>query len=83
MEKIIHFLFCCPLRQYEFQRPDGNFLIADTLYNIGHSHATDDILIETYSDIEFIQQRDSRLAVSLQCILTADTVTFDEDQRKK
>ncbi|CUM55887.1 unnamed protein product [Debaryomyces tyrocola] len=85
------FIFFCvmPFTEYEFEGPDGNLLNPDTLRKASLSQATDNILIRTFSDIEFepfneeIPER--RLANGLQCILRTDLFsnTFSEDQRKK
>ncbi|CUM55074.1 unnamed protein product [Debaryomyces fabryi] len=49
------FIFLCviPFIEYEFQGNDGNLLNPDTLHNACPSHATDNLLIGTFSDIEF------------------------------
>lgn len=42
-----------PFREYEFQGSHGNLLNPDTLHNACPSNATDNLLIRTFSDIEF------------------------------
>ena len=85
------FIFFCvmPFTEYEFQGKDGNLLNPDTLHIACPSDATDNLLIGTFSDIEFesLNQEilEDRLAANLQCILKTDLFsnTFSEDQRKK
>ena len=85
------FIFFCvmPFTEYEFQGKDGNLLNPDTLHIACPSEATDNLLIGTFSDIEFesLSQEilEDRLAANLQCILKTDLFsnTFSEDQRKK
>ena len=85
------FIFFCvmPFTEYEFEGPDGDLLNPDTLRKTGLSQATDNILIRTFSDIEFESFNEeipeSRFANNLQCILRTDLFsnTFSEDQRKR
>ena len=85
------FIFFCvmPFTEYEFQGSDGKLLDPDTLHIACPSEATDNLLIGTFSDIEFESFNEeipeSRLAANLQCILKTDlfSSTFSEDQRKR
>ena len=49
------FIFFCvmPFTEYEFQGYDGKLLNPDTLHIACPSEATDNLLIGTFSDIEF------------------------------
>ena len=84
------FIFLCviPFTEYEFQGEDGKLLNPDTLHNACLSHATDNLLIRTFSDIEFESLNQEipgdRLAANLQSILRTNIFsnTFNEDQRK-
>ncbi|MDN5614003.1 MAG: hypothetical protein L0G33_10540, partial [Staphylococcus equorum] len=85
------FIFFCvmPFTEYEFQGSDGKLIDPHTLHIACPSDATDNLLIGTFSDIEFesLNQEilEDRLAANLQCILKTDLFsnTFSEDQRKK
>ena len=85
------FIFFCvmPFTEYEFQGSDGKLLNPDSLHIACPSEATDNLLIGTFSDIEFesLNQEilEDRLAANLQCILKTDLFsnTFSQDQRKK
>ena len=85
------FIFFCvmPFTEYEFQGSDGKLIDPHTLHIACPSDATDNLLIGTFSDIEFesLNQEilEDRLAASLQCILKTDLFsnTFSEDQRKR
>ncbi|CUM48546.1 unnamed protein product [Debaryomyces tyrocola] len=85
------FIFFCvmPFTEYEFQGKDGNLLNPDTLHIACPSEATDNLLIGTFSDIEFesLNQElpNDRLAANLQCILRIDLFSnaFSEYQRKR
>ena len=69
------FIFFCvmPFTEYEFQGVDGKLLNPDTLHIACPSEATDNLLIGTFSDIEFetLNQEisDDRFAANLQSIL--------------
>ena len=78
-----------PFTEYEFQGKDGNLLNPDTLRIACPSEATDNLLIGTFSNIEFesLNQEipNDRLADNLQSILKTNifSSTFNEDQRKR
>lgn len=84
------FIFLCvmPFTEYELEGKDGKLLNPDTLHNACPSDATDNLLIRTFSDIEFesLNQEipEGRLAANLQSILKTDIFSkaYSEGQRK-
>ena len=65
-----------PFTEYEFQGVDGKLLNPDSLHAIGSSHGTDNVLIETFSELEFESFNkiipEGRLAFNLENILKTD-----------
>ena len=85
------FIFFCvmPFTEYEFQGVDGKLLNPDSLHAIGSSHGTDNVLIETFSELEFESFNkiipEGRLAFNLENILRTDIFTsnFNQDETKR
>ena len=85
------FIFFCvmPFTEYEFQGKDGNLLNPDTLHTIGSSHGTDNVLIETFSELEFESFNkiipEGRLAFNLENILKTDIFSsnFNQGETKR
>lgn len=84
------FIFFCvmPFTEYEFEGEDEKLLNPDTLYNACPSDATSNLLIGTFTELEFESKNrkipDNRLATNLQSILKTDifSKTYNEDQTK-
>ncbi|CAG86581.2 DEHA2D00352p [Debaryomyces hansenii CBS767] len=85
------FIFFCvmPFTEYEFQGKDGKLLNPTTLHAIGSSHGTDNVLIETFSELEFESFNEiiseGRLAFNLENILKTDIFSsnFNKDESKR
>ena len=85
------FIFFCvmPFTEYEFQGKDGKLLNPYTLHAIGSSHGTDNVLIETFSELEFESFNkiipEDRLAFNLENILKTDIFSsnFNQDEHKR
>ena len=85
------FIFLCdmPFTEYEFQGKDGKLLNPDSLRAIGSSHGTDNVLIETFSELEFESFNkiipEGRLAFKLENILKTDIFSsnFNQDEHKR
>ena len=85
------FIFFCvmPFTEYEFHGKDGKLLNPTTLHAIGSSHGTDNVLIETFSELEFESFNkiipEGRVAFKLENILKTDIFSsnFNQDETKR
>ena len=79
----------CRLPNMNFKANDGKLLNPHTLHAIGSSHGTDNVLIETFSELEFESFNkiipEDRLAFNLENILKTDIFSsnFNKDESKR